>query len=110
MMSNDDTQSQLSDTGSSTHADSGRLRPGASVELPDDATKSEAAAIVAAIGAHLRDQEVAAAAEAEEGTETWADEKWRFAGRIDALQGQKTRVPDSAPTDAWAASGRTDRF
>ena len=80
--------------------------------LPDDADDDEAAAIAAAVGAHLRDRDVAAAAagEGEAAGETWQDRKWAFVGRVESLQGRRTRVPDGVPTDGWAASGRTDRF
>lgn len=82
------------------------------LSLPDDADAEEAAAIVAAIGAHIRDQQAAAAAAAAEGDEdTWQGEKWTFAGRIEGLQGRSLqRVPDGAPTDAWTAASRADRF
>lgn len=76
--------------------------------LPPDADEREAAAIAAAVGAHLRDQEVAAAAAGEE--ETWDGARWSFAGRVERLQGRTVRVPRTAPTDAWSAAGRTDRF
>ncbi|WP_435063883.1 hypothetical protein [Halobaculum sp. EA56] len=79
--------------------------------LPDDADAEEAAAIVAAVGAHVRDSEAAAAAAAaDDGEETWDGKRWAFAGRLDALQGRAARAPRGAPTDAWTASGRTDRF
>ncbi|MFC7068391.1 acc operon protein [Halobaculum lipolyticum] len=78
--------------------------------LPDDADEEEAAAIAAAVGAHVRDGEAAAAAAAADGEETWDGKRWAFAGRLDALQGRGARVPHGSPTDAWAASGRTDRF
>ena len=81
----------------------------ADLTIPDDATAEEAAAIAAAIGAHLRAQEAAAAAE-DEAEETWQGKRWSFAGRLRGLQGRDARVPASAPTDAWTASGRTDRF
>ncbi|WP_224449244.1 acc operon protein [Haloprofundus salilacus] len=78
--------------------------------VPANADDAEAAAIAAAVGAHLRDQQVAAAAAASESAETWEGERWRFAARVDALQGRSVRVPDGAPTDAWTAAGRTDRL
>ena len=81
---------------------------GVDLDIPDDATDEEAAAIVAAIGAHLRAQEAAAAAE--DGDASWDEKRWAFAGRLRGLQGRAGRVPRDAPTDAWAASGRTDRF
>ncbi|WP_348610494.1 acc operon protein [Halobaculum rarum] len=76
--------------------------------LPDDADDEEAAAILAAVGAHVRDSEAAAAAAG--GEETWDGKRWAFAGRLEALGGRGARVPRGAPTDAWTASGRTDRF
>jgi hypothetical protein len=79
--------------------------------IPDDATDEEAAAIAAAIGSHLRAQAAAAAAAAEDDeAESWQGKRWAFAGRLRGLQSRAGRVPKSAPTDAWAASGRTDRF
>jgi len=91
------------------------LGDGRRLRLPHDVDESEAAAIVAAIGAHVRDRELAAAAAvaAEDGDEErddWSARRWAFAGRLAALQGRSVRVPDGAPTDAWAASGRTDRY
>lgn len=83
---------------------------GVDITIPENATDEEAAAIAAAIGAHLRAQEAAAAAAAEDEEATWDGERWSFAGRLRGLQGRAGRVPKSAPRDAWAASGRTDRF
>jgi len=89
----------------------GTLPDDVSVALPADVTTSEAAAIVAAIGAHVRDLEAAAAAAAEEDSEEqWRDRKWRFAGRLASVRGRGASVPDGAPTDPWTASGRADRF
>ncbi len=82
----------------------------AELVLPDDATEEEAAAIVAAIGAHVRDVELAAAAAAAASEETWDGKRWSFAGRVRGQQGRSVRVPTTAPTNAWAAAGRTDRF
>ncbi|WP_278002241.1 hypothetical protein [Natrinema caseinilyticum] len=86
------------------------LPGGASIQLPDDANDEEAAAIVAAIGAHLHDQALAAAAAAAGGEETWDDKRWAFAGRVREQQHRTVRVPRNAPRNAWAAAGRTDRF
>jgi hypothetical protein len=80
----------------------------AALDVPDDATDDEAAAIAAVVGAHLRDLEAQAASEDDE--ETWTGKKWSFAGRLRSTRGHSGRVPDGAPTDAWAASGRADRF
>ncbi|GAA0644777.1 acc operon protein [Salarchaeum japonicum] len=82
-----------------------------SVSLPEDASEDEAAAIAAAVSAHLRDREAAAAAAAAEADgESWDGERWGFAGRVNALQSRDVRVPDGAPTDPWSAAGRTERF
>jgi hypothetical protein len=82
------------------------------LSVPDDADDAEAAAIAAAVGAHLtdRDRAAAVAAAASGDEETWQGREWAFAGRIDGLQGRSIRVPETTPTDAWTASGRTDRF
>ncbi len=77
--------------------------------IPDDATDEEAAAIAAAIGAHVRDLELAAALAAA-GEATWDGKRWSFTGRIRGQQGRTVRVPRDAPTNPWAAAGRTDRF
>ncbi|WP_439026978.1 acc operon protein [Haloarchaeobius sp. DT45] len=77
------------------------------LDIPADADAEEAAAIAAVIGAHLRDQEQKAQEESED---TWQGKKWAFAGRLRAIRGHSGRVPDGAPTNAWAASGRADRF
>ena len=80
--------------------------------LPDDADATEAAAIAAAIGAHIRDQHAAAAAAAAEHDEeeSWQGKRWGFAGRVESLQRRTVRVRDGTPTDAWSAAGRSDRL
>ena len=80
--------------------------------IPDDADDAEAAAIAAAVAAHLRDGELAAAAAAAEGDadEGWEGERWSFVGRVDRLTDRSVRVPEHAPTDPWTAAGRADRF
>ncbi len=81
------------------------------VEIPStdpDPDDDEAAAIVAAVHAHLRAERVAATTvESEE--ETWDGERWTFAGRVEALRGRTVRVPDGTPTDRWTAAARVDR-
>lgn len=78
------------------------------LDVPEDASDEEAAAIAAAIGAHLRAQ--AATAESTDEEPSWEGKRWRFGGRISRLQNRDVRVPTNAPTNEWAAAGRTDRF
>jgi hypothetical protein len=79
--------------------------------LPDDADDAEAAAIAAAVGAHIRDQEAAAAAAAAESEEeSWQGKRWGFAGRVESIQRRTVRVRDGTPTDAWSAAGRSERL
>lgn len=79
--------------------------------LPDDADATEAAAIAAAVSAHMRDQEAAAAAAAAETEgDSWDGKRWGFAGRVESLQRRTVRVRDGTPTDAWSAAGRADRL
>jgi uncharacterized membrane protein len=97
----------VEDAGS---GDDSRVLGDADLRVPDDATDEEAAAIAAAIGAHLRAQAAAAAAAEDDEEASWDGKRWTFGGRLRGLQGRAGRVPTGAPTDAWAASGRTDRF
>jgi hypothetical protein len=78
--------------------------------LPEDADSGEAAAIAAALGAHLRDEAAAAAEAAADEEPSWDGDRWRFAGRVSQLQHRDVRVPLGAPTDPWTAAGRTDRL
>ena len=82
---------------------------GVSLSIPETASEEEAAAIAAAIGAHMRDLELAAAAAAAD-EETWDGKRWSFAGRLKSQQSHSARVPLDAPIDPWSAAGRTDRF
>ncbi|RDI72694.1 acc operon protein [Halopelagius longus] len=83
----------------------------ADLSIPDDADEAEAAAIAAAVAAHIRDGELAAAAAAAEGgEETWDGKRWTFAGRLEGVSGRSARVPNGAPTNAWTAASRADRF
>ena len=75
------------------------------LDIPGDVDEEEAAAITAV----FRTLAAEAEATAEETDEPSRD-RWRFAGRIDALQSRQARVPLDAPQDDWAAAGRTDRF
>ena len=78
------------------------------LDLPDHADEDEAAAIAAAISAHLSALE--SAASEDDGSDRWQGEKWSFAGRLDALFERPRRVRDGAPDDPWTAAGRRDRM
>jgi hypothetical protein len=82
------------------------------LHVPERATQEEAAAIAAAIGAHVRDQQLAAVRAASEGDDeaSWEGERFAFAGRLEALTAHGSRVPLGAPTDKWTATGRRDRY
>ena len=84
--------------------------PIAGLSIPDDARDDEAAAIAAAVAAHLRDGELAAAAAASDGEEGREEDRWGLADRIDRLHRRRVRVPADAPADPWTAAGRSDRF
>ena len=77
------------------------------LRIPEDADAEEAAAIAAAIGAYLADQE---RAPADEDAEDWQGRQWAFAGKLRNTSGTARRVPRAVPTDPWSAAGRTDRF
>ncbi|MGM0398006.1 MAG: acc operon protein [Halobacteriota archaeon] len=76
--------------------------------IPDAADVEEAAAIAAAIGAHLNDRDRAAATTDE--TPSWHGREWAFAGKLERTTACSRRVPKTAPTDPWSAAGRSDRF
>ena len=97
------------ESGPEANPTSGPLADGVSLSIPENASAEEAAAIVAAVGAHLRDREVAAAA-TDDSHDHWEGKRWSYAGRIRAQQRRFVRVPTDAPTNPWAAAGRTDRF
>jgi hypothetical protein len=68
-------------------------------------TDDEAAAIAAALSAHLTDRQRAAAA-AEESTPTVSD--WTLAGRLDAVGTRSRRRPRSVERgDEWKAAARS---
>lgn len=82
-------------------------------EALPSASSDEAAAIAAAIGAHVRDGELAAAAAAAstDGDEDgWNGREWTFSGRVEVTQHRTIRVRDDAPTNEWTAAGRTERM
>jgi hypothetical protein len=89
--------------------DSVALESAGELTVPADATPEETAAIVAAVGTHLSDREVAAG-DGDGGGDggTWDGRRWQFAGRLGGLSGVERRVPRGAPTDGWTAAGRLD--
>ncbi|MFB6309881.1 MAG: acc operon protein [Salinirussus sp.] len=77
----------------------------------DSAGSDEAAAVAAAIGAHLRDQELAAAVAAADDEDIgWTGRHWQYSGRLDRRRGASVRVNDAVPVDPWTAAGRADRL
>ncbi|WP_336327661.1 acc operon protein [Halovenus sp. HT40] len=83
------------------------------VRIPLDASASEAAAISAAMGAHISDQQAAAVAAGEEDStdeDDWDGERFAFAGRLEGIGTASRRVPRDVPTDRWTAAGRADRY
>jgi hypothetical protein len=78
------------------------------LDVPDDADSAEAAAIAAAVRAHVSAQ--TSETDADDEAAGWSADRWRFRGRVEALQRRRVRVPRSAPRDAWTAAGRTDRL
>jgi acetyl-CoA/propionyl-CoA carboxylase, PccX subunit len=84
-----------------------------SIRVLADVGGEETAAITAAIDSYLRAERAALAASRDaEADEGWNEpgRRWAFAGRMGSLDRSRTRAPDDAPTDPWAAAGRTDRF
>jgi hypothetical protein len=82
----------------------------AQASVAGDPTRSEVAAIAAAIAARRAERTRALAQAAAAGDIGWTGRRWQFAGRIDRLQDQDARPTDGAPTDPWAAAGRTQRM
>jgi len=76
-----------------------------------DADTGEAAAIAAAIAAHLRDrQAAAAAAAAAENDDGESRRSWTFAGRLESIGEDAGRPPNDSPNDGWTAASRSDQF
>jgi len=80
------------------------------LDVPETATPEEAAAMAAAIAAHLdAERETGEAKDAGRAAD-WAGDRWRFRGRLETLQARSVRVPDGAPGDPWRAAGRSERL
>jgi hypothetical protein len=77
----------------------------ASVVVPDDATRSEAAAIASAVGAHLQDRALAAAAAQQDDGPELTDE-WKLAGRLRS-QGKRRFPKHVERGEEWKAAARS---
>jgi len=76
-----------------------------SLSIPESADNSEAAAIASAVGAHLHDQQVAAAAAAgDDGPETV--DAWKLASRMKSVGGRRRWPKTVRRGEEWKASGR----
>ena len=112
-----DDEAPAGDASATPETDAAAADPAPSLDglsIPDDAGDAEAAAIAAAVGAHLRDGELAAAAAADgDATDGRDGAEWALAGRVERLRGGRgrpLRIPPEAPADPWCAAGRRDRF
>ncbi|AUG47366.1 hypothetical protein BVU17_07470 [Haloarcula taiwanensis] len=75
-----------------------------SLSIPADASQAEAAAITAAISAHVTDRQRAAVATAQRQTVEYADE-WTLAGRLASVG--KRRPPNNVKRgEEWKAAAR----
>jgi hypothetical protein len=78
------------------------------------ADDDEAAAIAAAVSAHLQAEAHLAITQDSDssGAESENDRErnWRLAGRVRRLQGRNVEMSSDAPSDPWVASGRADRL
>ncbi|WP_434530726.1 hypothetical protein ACODNH_18135 [Haloarcula sp. NS06] len=75
-----------------------------SLSIPADASQAEAAAITAAISAHLTDRQRAAKASSQRSTVEYVDE-WTLAGRLASVG--KRRPPNNVKRgEEWKAAAR----
>ncbi|WP_277541218.1 hypothetical protein [Haloarcula laminariae] len=77
---------------------------GIRVSIPDDATEAEAAAISAAISAHITDRQRAAAAAAASESPDYVDE-WTLEGRLKRF-GKRRRPRNVERGEEWKAAAR----
>ena len=81
-----------------------RAEPAVAVSIPDDATEAEAAAISAAVSAHITDCQRAAAAAAAAESAEYTDQ-WTLAGRLDRF-GKRRRPRNVERGEEWTAAAR----
>jgi len=81
--------------------------PDIEVSIPDDATEAEAAAISAAISAHITDRQRAAAAAAAAAASSSVEhvDDWKLAGRLERF-GKRRRPKNVERGEEWKAAGR----
>lgn len=91
-------------TGTVTSTD--RSTPDITVSIPDDATEAEAAAISAAISAHVTDRQRAAAAAADAADTVEYVDEWKLAGRLDRF-GKRRRPQNVERGEEWQAASRS---
>jgi hypothetical protein len=75
------------------------------VSIPDDATEAEAAAISAAISAHITDRKRAATAAAAASSSVEYVDDWKMAGRLERF-GKHRRPTIVERGEEWKAAGR----
>lgn len=75
------------------------------VSIPDDATEAEAAAISAAVSAHITDRQRAAAAAAAASESPEYVDEWTMAGRL-ARFGKRRRPRKVERGEEWQAAAR----
>ncbi|MDS0284218.1 hypothetical protein [Haloarcula onubensis] len=93
------------DTGAADTPVAAAAEPRVEVSIPDDATEAEAAAISAAVSAHITDrQRAAAAAAAASDSPDYVDE-WTMAGRL-ARFGKRRRPRNVERGEEWKAAAR----
>jgi hypothetical protein len=80
------------------------------LDVSPSATPAEAAAIAAAVEAYLGAGRDAQGGDEPDGSDGRNGDRWRFRGRIEALQSRSVSVPRDAPADPWRAAGRSERF
>lgn len=78
----------------------------ATVEIPDDATTAEAAAIAAVVGAHLTDRRNAAVAASTTGETADTADEWVLAARMRA-RGKRHWPRDVERGDEWRGAARS---
>ncbi len=77
------------------------------LHIPPDASPEEAAALAAAIDAHLA---VTGSDEGADDGETGNGRRWRLQSRIETVTGCSGRVPRQAPVDMWRAANRMELY